>query len=82
MVVIASAVESRIAEHVKIGTSYVLLTKENMGPMIHAYINNSQKSAYLFWLSRNNLLKQDFVNVLCNYTFKARCLSSTRFGIK
>lgn len=36
MVVIASAVDPRIAEHVKIGTSYVLLTKENLGPMIHA----------------------------------------------
>lgn len=44
-------------EHVKIDNSYdCLLTKENVCPMIHACINNSQKSAYLFWLSRNNLL--------------------------
>ena len=44
-------------EHVKIGNSYDgLLTKENLWPMIHACINNSQKSVYLFWLSRNNLL--------------------------
>jgi len=44
-------------EHVKTGNSCDgLLTKENLWPVIHAFINNSQKSAYLCWLSRNNLL--------------------------
>ena len=67
-------------EHVTIRNSYDGLKK--LWPMIHACINNSQKSTYLFWLSRSNLLQQDFVNVLYNYTFKARCLSSITSVIK
>lgn len=38
-------------KHVKIGNTYDgLLTKENLWPMFHACINNSQNNVYLFWL--------------------------------
>jgi hypothetical protein len=83
MVAIVSAVEPCTPRACQDSNLYDgLLTKENLWPLIHECINNSQNSAYLFWLSRNNLLFQDFVNVLYNYTFKTRCLISINSGIK